>query len=439
MPRRSLILPIAFAAGLLHAAAPHVAQAQGSTACSGTAVTLSLLKPQNNIVFPSQIAAFEAENPCITIEVAEVPFGQLADKISVLAASGNPPDILVYDGPNTQSYAAAGILAPLDDYLPDALRKEILPASLIEHTWQGKLYSPGIQQTTLALFYNADMLKAAGIPTPPVALKDAWTWSQAMDAFKRCQQGSGDDVTVWGLGPSRLGTGQPGFVYRDLPFLRTFGDPNAPKDSSLYRTFWSISPDGKTAQGWLNTPEAIEGATLFKDMFSGAKITPKTGIPNAFQDQKACFTIDTSYFIASLREGNLAFAWGVTPLPYARTPIVHTGSVTLGVTAKSQHKDAAARFVVQVASAGIALPFAKERQILPVLQSLYPQMPELGQYPLAVFAEELREWGQPRPPSPKFAQYDKIVSDALRDIAYGADPKTRLDAAVRALTPILAR
>jgi fructooligosaccharide transport system substrate-binding protein len=66
-------------------------------------------------------------------------------------------------------------------------------------------------------------------------------------------------------------------------------------------------------------------------------------------------------------------------------------------------------------------------------------MPELDEYPLSIFYEELVTWGQPRPPSPHFAQYDKIVSDALRDIAYGADPKTRLDAAVRSVQPILSR
>jgi len=413
--------------------------ARAQPKCTGEMVTLSLLKPQNNPVYPSQIAAFEAANPCIKVEVAEVPFGQLADKISVLAASGNPPDILVYDGPNTQSYAAAGILAPLDEYMPPGLKEDILPASLQEHSWDGHIYSPGLQQTTLALFYNADMLARAGVPTPPKTLDGAWTWAQAMDAFAKCQQGSGDDVTVWGLAPSRFGTGQPGFVYRDLLFLRTQGDPAAPADSSSYRTYWSLSPDGKTVQGWLNTPEAIAGAKFFQDMFTVAKITPKTGIPNAFQDRKACFTMDSSYFIGALHDADPGFAWGVTPLPHARAPVVHTGSITLGVTAKSAHKAAAAQFVIQVTTGKIALDFARERRILPVLQSLYPELPELKVYPLSIFVDELRQWGHPRPPSPHFAQYDKIVSDALRDIAYGADPKTRLDAAVRTLTPILAR
>ena len=437
--KRSL-LAAAFAALL----APGAAYADNdvsppTAACPKGVLTLHLLRPQNNPPYPSQLDLFKASNPCVAVDVAEVPFGQLADKISVLAASGSPPDVLAYDGPNTQSYAAAGILLPLDAYLPAGLADDILPASRIEHSFEGKLYSPGLQQTTLALFYNADMLEKASVAVPPRDLAHAWTWTEALAAFQKCQQGTGDDVTVWGLAPSRFGNATPGFVYRDLLFLRTMGDPKAPPDSSLYKTYFAVSPDGRTAQGWLNTPEAVAGAAFFAELFNTAKVTPKAGIPNAFQDKRACFTIDTSYFIAGLQKTDPGFKWGVTPLPYGRTPVAHTGSITYGVSAKSAHKDEAAAFVVAMTTGAIAEDLARSTHILPVLKSLYPKLPELNVYPMNIFTEELQQWGAPRPPSPKFAQYDKIVTDALRDIAYGADPKTRLDSATRSLQPILAR
>jgi fructooligosaccharide transport system substrate-binding protein len=439
-----LLLLACLAAAIAPILAPAVAHADDAVsaptaACPQGVLTLHMLKPQTNPPYPSQLALFKAANPCVALDIAEVPFGQLADKISVLAASGEPPDVVVYDGPNTQSYAAAGILLPLDPYLPAGLKDDIVAPTLAEHTYEGKLYSPGLQQTTLALFYNADMLAKAGITPPGRALDQAWTWAQALDAFKKCQQGEGDNVTVWGLAPSRFGNGTPGFVYRDLPFLRTEGDPKAPPDSSLYKTYWAISPDGKTVDGWLNTPEAIAGAQFFQDLFSVAHVTPKAGIPDAFQTGRACFTLDTSYFIAGLTNKDPGFKWGVAPMPYTRTPIVHTGSITLGVMAKSAHKDAAAKFVIAMSTGPIALDLARTTHILPVMKSLYPSLPELTQYPLSIFAEELNQWGHPRPPSAKFAQYDKIVTDALRDIAYGAAPKARLDAAVRSLRPILAR
>jgi ABC-type glycerol-3-phosphate transport system substrate-binding protein len=406
--------------------------------CPQGMLTLSLLKPQNNPPTPATISAWEAANKCIKLDVSEVPFGQLAEKINVLAASGNPPDILTYDGPNTQTYAAAGMLLPLDAYISPSLKADISEPTLVEHSYEGKIYSPGTQQASLALFYNADMLAPLGI-TPPRDLDHAWTWEQAIDAMRKCQKGEGDQVTVWGLAPSRFGPATPGFVYRDLLFLRTYGDPKAPPDSSLYKTYWALSPDGKTVQGWLNTPEAVEGAKFFSDQFNTWKITPKSGIPNAFQDKKACFTIDVSYFIAGLVNNDPGFKWGVTPLPHARTPIVHTGSLTMGVSAKTKFPDEAAKFVVDASSGELALAYNRASRSLPVLKSVAAQMPELKEYPLSIFVEEIDRWGHPRPPSPHFAQYDKLVTDALRDIGYGADPKTRLDAAVRALQPILSR
>jgi fructooligosaccharide transport system substrate-binding protein len=406
--------------------------------CPQGVLTLTLLKPQNNPPTPATISAWEAANKCMKIELNEVPFGQLADKISVLASANAPPDVIMYDGPNTQTYAASGILLPLDKYFPAGLKDDMDPATLAEHSYEGKIYSPGTQQTTLALFYNADMLTPLGI-TPPQDLDHAWTWNQALDAMKKCQKGEGENVSVWGLAPSRFGAGTPGFVYRDMLFMRSYGDPKAPADSSLYKTYWGLSRDGKTAQGWINTPEFIAGAKFFSDMFNVDKITPKAGIPNAFQDGKACFTIDTSYFIGGLVANDPGFKWGVTPLPYAHSPIVHTGSITLGVTAKSTNPDEAAKFVVDVSTGKIAEDYNKASRSLPVMKSIAADMPELKVYPLSIFEEELRQWGEPRPPSPHFAQYDKIVSDALRDIAYGADPKTRLDSAARALQPILSR
>ena len=406
--------------------------------CPQGVLTLSVLKPLNNPPTPAMISAWESGNKCIKIALNEVPFGQLADKISVLAAATNPPDLLMFDGPNTQTYAAAGILLPLNKYFPAGLKDDIVAPTLAEHTYEGKIYSPGTQQASLALYYNADMLAPLGI-TPPKDLDKAWTWAQAIEAMKKCQKGEGDNVSVWGLAPSRFGNATPGFVFRDFLFVRTFGDPKAPPESSLYKTYWGISPDGKTAQGWLNTPEAVEGAKLFADLFNVHKITPKAGIPNAFQDKKACFTIDVSYFAAGLVNNDPGFKWGVTPLPYVRTPVVHTGSLTLGVTAKSTNPDEAAKFVIDVSTGKIAEDYNRAARALPAMKSIGARIEWLKEYPLNIFQEEVEKWGHPRPPSAHFAQYDKIVSDALRDIAYGADAKTRLDAAARAVQPLLAR
>ncbi|MGF0539979.1 extracellular solute-binding protein [Agrobacterium sp. ES01] len=428
-----------FMAGLLGATAlcGTNALAQDSATCTDQTVTLRILRTPGNYPYAAPMEAWQKENPCVQFEVNEVPFAQLADTISVQAASSNPPDILVYDGPNTQSYAASGILLPLTKFLPAGWDDDILPATKAEHSYEGEVYSPGIEQTTVAMYYNKTLVEAAGIK-PPQTLDEAWTWPQALEAFKSCQQGPAGSPTVWGLGPTRFGNGQPGLVYQDLIYQRSAGDPNADPESSAYKTFWALSRDGKTVEGYLNTPEAIEALKFYQSLFNSEGVAPKVGIPNAFFDGKACFYIDTPAAGNALMK-DPKIEWGITPIPHFKTPIVHTGSTTIGVTARSKHPEIAAKFVVDMSWGEYAYMNVSQRGNLPTLKSLFPRFETYSQYPMKVFVDQLQEWGQPRPPGPKFAQYDKIVTDALRAVAFGGDPAELMADAEKKVQRVLDR
>ena len=105
--------------------------------------------------------------------------------------------------------------------------------------------------------------------TRPRRSTTAWTWDQALDAFKKLQQGPADNPTVWGLAPSVFGDGTPGSYYRDGIMMRSKGDPNAPADSSAYKTFLGIAPDlgAANVDGYVNSPEAVEGLKFYQGMF----------------------------------------------------------------------------------------------------------------------------------------------------------------------------
>ena len=418
MKARSLLFTSLLGATALFGTGAHAQDAPA--ACTDETVTLRILRTPNNFPFPSAVEAWQKDNPCVQFEINEVPFAQLGDTISVQAASSNPPDVIVYDGPNTQSYAAAGILLPLTDYLPDGWDEDVLPATKEEHSYKGEVYSPGIEQTTVAMYYNKALVEAAGI-TPPQTLDEAWTWPQALEAFKACQQGPAGSPTIWGLGPTRFGNGQPGLVYQDLIYQRSAGDPDADPETSAYKTFYALSPDGTSVEGYLNTPEALEALTFYRSLFNEEGVAPKVGIPNAFFDGKACFYIDTpAAGNALLKDPKIE--WGITPIPHFKTPIVHTGSTTFGATARSGHPEIAAQFVVDMAWGEYAYMNVSQRGNLPTLKSLFPRFEVYNSYPMKVFVDQLQAWGRPRPPGPKFTQYDKLVTDALRAVAFGGDP-----------------
>lgn len=405
--------------------------------CADGVTTLSVLRAQNTFPLDSQLEDYKATNECVDFDVTEVPFGQLAEKISVLASSRSLPDILGYDGPNTQAYASQGLLLPLDEYLPADWYEDVIPATLTENSWEGQVYSPGLQQDALALYYNKTMTDAAGIEVPD-SIEDAWTWPEALEAFQACQQGEGSGITVFGLAPSRLGNGTPGAIYRDLLFQRSAGDPDAPESSSEFKTFWGLSQDGTEVDGWLNTSEAVEATTFYQGLFAGEnQVTSKDPIPNALIDGKACFDLEVASMITNLETADVDFDWGIAPMPYFTTPIVHTGAVTLGVGASAPHPELAAEVVVAMSTGELLTKMATENNRIPVLSSSIAAIPALNENPYRLLVDEIQEWGQPRPLTPAFTQYAQFVTDALRDIAYGSDPKEMLDRAVSQIEPFL--
>ncbi|MFJ2543980.1 ABC transporter substrate-binding protein [Microbacterium sp. NPDC087589] len=407
----------------------------GSTSSDGT-VTLTVIRSADNVPTDAQMEAYtEYTDGRVQFDLTEVPFGQFADKVSVLSTSANPPDIYGYDMPNTANYASEGVLLPLDEYLPDGWKDDVLPATLKEVTYDDQIYSMGVIQDALVLYYNKTLTDAAGIEVP-TTLEDGWTWAEAHEAMMQCQEGTPENPDIYGLAPTQLGSGTPGPVYSDLLYLRSAGDPDAPKDSSAYKTFYALSPDGDEVDGWLNTPEAIEAAEFYQSLFNGdTAVTSKTGRPNAFADGIACFDIFQSLGISAV-EG-VDFEWGVAPLPYIKSPIVHTGAVTLGVSSKSKNADEAAEFVVWASTGDGAKNHSIAESRLPNLTSVYDEIPEFHEPPRALFFEELTQWGQPRPPTVAFSQYSQIVETALKNIAYGSDPEEQLNSAVAQLTPML--
>ncbi|WP_427005251.1 extracellular solute-binding protein [Pseudarthrobacter sp. H2] len=385
---------------------------------------------------PSQIEDYAKVQPCIKFDAERVPFAQLAEKISVAASSNNQPDIIGFDGPWTQNFASQGILAPLDKYLPQGWKDDAVSGTVTEQSYKGQLYGMGIQQDSMALYYNKDMTDAAGI-TVPSKLEDAWTWEQARDAMAKCQQGPAGNPTVWGWAPNRW---SPGFSYRDQLFLRSAGDPKAPKDSSAYKTYFALSDDGKTANGWLNSPEAVQGATFFQSLFNGPNaVASQTAIPNSLIDKRSCFDIEVVGLVDILNKAKVDFKWGIAPLPYIKTPIAHTGSITMGIPSRSKNMDVAGKTIVEMSTGDMLKQYSAKTFAQPALKSTAAQVPALNTEPYVLFTNEIQKIGVPRPPSAHYVQYDQYTGEALKDIAYGADPKSALDKAVSRIDPILSK
>ena len=108
----------------------------------------------------------------ITIESQPSPRNDLITKVLLAAQQQQLPDILMIDNPDLQQVASTGALAQLTDYGVDL--EGLYPNLIDAGSLDGKVYgiAPGING--MALFYNVDMLNAAGVEPPT-------TWAEVKD------------------------------------------------------------------------------------------------------------------------------------------------------------------------------------------------------------------------------------------------------------------
>jgi multiple sugar transport system substrate-binding protein len=168
-----------------------------------------------------------AENN-VSIENQPSPRNDLITKVLLAAQQQQLPDILMLDNPDLQQVASTGALAPLTDYGVDldGLYPNLIDAGSLD----GKVYgiAPGING--MALFYNVDMLKAAGVEPPT-------TWAEVKDAAAKLTKDG-----VYGIAFSAVATEEGSWQFEPW--------------------FWGAGADLSK----LDSPEAVKALEFWADL-----------------------------------------------------------------------------------------------------------------------------------------------------------------------------
>ncbi|MCL5076318.1 MAG: sugar ABC transporter substrate-binding protein [Chloroflexi bacterium] len=373
-------------------------------------VTIRLLTPGGEpyaSALPVAIKMFEEKHPNIKVDLHMVAFKELFRTIAVSLGSGEPHDVMWPGGPFVLSYAYAGSLAPLDDIYTKEDRDDFVESSVKQATYQGKLYAGPFMQSSILIFYNTKMFDEAGIK-PPKTLEDAWTWPQFAEALRKVVGPLPPDGVpkVWGLVTRSIGT-----IYDWLPLIRSNDKPGGP-------TFTAVSPDGSKASGYLDTPQALEAFQFMSDFFNKWKLSPQADVPLAFETGKAATCLRPEDGVVVLKKYP-DIKWSLTPLPYFKTPITHTGSFMYVVTAGSKHQKEAKEFVKFMTSKEMSLPWYKLTQMPPARKSTFAQIPEYQSFPLNLSFLEMTKWGQPPPTTPGYTAYAALFEGGVADIIKG--------------------
>jgi len=138
---------------------------------------------QNSTTGPGQqfwtdaIAAFEAENPNVTIEMQSIQNEDLDGKLQTALNAGDPPDIFLQRGGGKMTAMVnAGQLMDLTDLISDDVAAEIPEGSFAAETYQHKVWAMPLSVLPGGLFYAQNAFDDAGIaenPTTIAELEDA--------------------------------------------------------------------------------------------------------------------------------------------------------------------------------------------------------------------------------------------------------------------------
>ena len=218
----------------------------------------------------------------ITVEAKYVPFADFKKQLSIGASADELPDLVIQDNPDTAAYASMGIFADLTGKFDVST---YFPGPVNSCTLDGKLYGVPFGSNDLLLYYNKDMLAAAGANVPT-------TWDELLDTAKKCTKDN-----VYGFAHSSVQNEEGTFNF--LTWV------------------WST---GVTAYE-MNSEGGIKALTMAKNLIDSGAM-PKEAINwtqgdtmNQFISGNLAMMINGTWQVPTMREQVPDLNWGVAPIP----------------------------------------------------------------------------------------------------------------------------
>lgn len=396
-----------------------------TVASTDEAVTISLLTFNSPEQIQPLMDAYAVDHPNVTIDVQSVPFGELNAVIeSRVGAGDSSVDVFLVDQPRVSALAEKGYLLDLTDRvtIPDGT---LLEQSVEWSTYDNRLYVLPVQTSTQLLFYNPDVLAAAGFDPLSTDPANRMTWEDIVTQATAAQAAG----TEWGILFE-----QGASPYQVLPIVESLGGGTGLTGDQ------NLTP-ALTTPGWL------EGMQWWSDVHETGVIPRGMGFGvtgETFAAGNAAFFLAGPWQIGILGSQDLPFEVGVAPHPYFASgdAVTPTGSFTWGVNPASEKIDAAVEFAefVSLDPVGSAAIAAGDPNIPTNTAALteYLAQDSFQQGVDATIADlieyEAFNTARLRPLTIGYIQYETIVGAALEDIRNGLPIDSTLSNAESELT-----
>lgn len=340
------------------------------------------------------VAAFEAENPGVTVEVTTLPYSDYFTALQTDLAGGTASDVFDIEYANYASYQQSGVLAELEGVDTSAYQASLAEA----YATDGTQYALPSSFSNVVLFYNADLFDAAGLDHPT----SEWTWADEAAAADALTDA---DAGVWG-------DYQPISYHEFYKTLAQAGGDFLNADGTAVAF---NSPEGIAAAEWLvgksgvTMPTAEQGAGT-PDFDSGL-----------FVDGKLAMWHTGIWMFGALADAGFAWDIAVEPGDVRHASAMFSNAV--GVSAGTEHVEQATAFAEFLTSSQTAVdvrldagwelpPIADEDELSAYLEQTPPQNRQ------AVF-DSLEEVALAPSIGDGQAEMQDIISEELAEAAAG--------------------
>ncbi|MGW2339579.1 ABC transporter substrate-binding protein [Streptomyces sp. NPDC001661] len=180
----------------------------------------------------------------LTIEQQSVPAAQVMQKSLRMASSKSLPDVIQFDASEMPTFAEAGGLVDLRSL---GLSTQDIPKGIVDFgSYKGTYYGAARTVNTLALFYNKDILRKAGLDVPT-------TWDEMRESAEKLTRGS-----QYGIALS-AGGAEDG-VFQFAPFMWSNGGDETnlagPKVAGALDYWKGLIKDGSLSRSTVNWTQA---------------------------------------------------------------------------------------------------------------------------------------------------------------------------------------
>lgn len=242
-------------------------------------------------------------------------------KFLTASASGQSPDIMLWDRWRTCLYAPKGVLEPIDEFMQrdNVNRDDFYQEALRELSYDGKTYGLPLTVDCRALFYNKKLFEEKGL-NPPT------TWDQLREAAIALTEWDGDKLVRAGFSLSDVGL-------FSMWIRQAGGD--------------MLTEDGKKTA--FNSPEGLMVLNFWDRLLNEDKVYKvgfESGLGNdvdAFATGKVAMTYTGPWMLSTYKEYGKDLEFGIVPPPAGpngdRGGMI--GGFGLVIPSASKHKEEA--------------------------------------------------------------------------------------------------